>query len=286
MNEPSKLLVIGGFSAGKTHFGAQLLSRLQSRTCTFVLREASPSVALLEEALSKLSEGMTSEHTSRDLYGTIVLPITDANHREVDLIWPEFGGEQVDDFVKRRQVSAEWVSRIQEADSWVLMIRLIRMRTEEDLISRPFDSLLNQEMASDDPQQHELLDWSAQAKTIELMQMLLFYKGASMQLEISNPRLTVILSCWDELSKPAGSHPKDVLYEYMPLFGSFLETNWNTDSLSIYGLSALSRPLKSDTPDDDFRQKGPENFGYVVLEDGSHERDLTIPIGAAIGWNN
>jgi Double-GTPase 1 len=283
MNESSKLLVIGGFSAGKTHFGAQLLSRLQSRTCTFVLREASPSVALLEEALSKLAEGMTSEHTSRDLYGTIILPVINSDHQEIDLIWPEFGGEQVDDFVKRRQVSAEWVARIQEADSWVLMIRLIKMRTEEDLISRPFDILLKQPSEAKDVQQPISLDWSAQAKTIELMQMLLFYKEVSMHREMDSPRLTVLLSCWDELSKPLGTPPREVLHEYMPLFSNFLETNWKAQSLSIYGLSSLSKPLKSDSPDEEYKKNGPESFGYVVLADGSHNRDLTIPISTVVG---
>lgn len=283
MTEPSKLLVIGGFSAGKTHFGAQLLSRLQSRTCAFVLREASPSVALLEEALSKLAEGMTSEHTSRDLYGTIVLPIVDKNHREIDLIWPEFGGEQVDDFVKRRQIPAEWIARIQEADSWILMIRLIKMRTEEDLISRSFDVLLKQPIVAKDAQQQTPLDWSAQAKTIELMQMLMFYKEVSLQKRIRRPKLALLLSCWDELGKSAGTSPSEVLVEYMPLFSNFLNTNWEPEALSIYGLSSLSKSLKSDTPDEEYKKRGPEKFGYVVLPDGSHNRDLTIPIRTVIG---
>ena len=91
MNSPPKLLVIGGYSAGKTHFGAQLLSRLQSRTCVFQQREASPSLALLEEALVRLSEGMTTSHTSRELFGTILLPIVDTSGRQVDVVWPEFG---------------------------------------------------------------------------------------------------------------------------------------------------------------------------------------------------
>jgi len=287
MSQPSKLLVIGGFSAGKTHFGAQLLSRLQSRTCAFCLREASPNLVLLEEALAKLSEGMTSAHTSRDLYGTIVLPVTDQAGNAVDLIWPEFGGEQVDDFVMRRRVSPEWISRVRESDSWVLMLRLMKLRTDEDLISKPLDKLLEKSKnpAPEDtgPAKASNLEWSAQARSIEMMQMLLYYKEVSLYARVTLPRLTVLLSCWDELGKPDKTVPANVLEEYLPLFKKFLEANWTTDSLSIYGLSALSKPLKSDVPDEEFRKLGPEKFGYIILPTGDKDRDLTLPIRKVFG---
>lgn len=288
MNSPPKLLVIGGYSAGKTHFGAQLLSRLQSRTCTFQLREASPSLALLEEALVRLSEGMTTSHTSRELYGTILLPIVDAAGRQVDVVWPEFGGEQVDDFVATRRMSAEWIDRIEEANSWILMLRLMQLRTDEDLVNKPYDSAVDQVAdETQSPERHDSVGhgaWSAQARLLELMQMLLYFKEASLRSKVSIPRLTVLLSCWDELAKPEGTVPSSVLQEYLPLFAEFLMANWMHDQFAIYGLSALSRPLRNDVPDEEFRRLGPEKFGYVIEPDGRKNRDLTLPLKTVLGF--
>lgn len=290
MLQPSRILIIGGFSSGKTLFGAQLLSRLQGRESSFHLREASPSLALLEEALVKLSEGMTPGHTSRDLYGTTVLPVQDAKGNEIDIVWPEFGGEQIDDFVPRRSVSPEWIDRIQEADSWILMLRLMKFKTEEDLVTKPLDP--KPQVATKPPLTQEGLvseapfDWAAQSKIVELMQMLLYYKEASLYSTISVPRLTVLLSCWDELQRPDGAHPSDALKEHLPLFSDFLEANWNPGALTIYGLSALSKPLKNDVADEEFRRLGPEKFGYVVLPSGSTTTDLTVPISAVMGLDD
>lgn len=287
MPEPSKLLVIGGFSAGKTHFGAQLLSRLQSRTCAFQLREASPNLTLLEEALARLSEGMTSAHTSRDLYGTIILPVVDGTGDAIDLVWPEFGGEQIDDFVTTRRISSEWISRVRESDSWIVMLRLMKLRTDEDLISKPLDSFLGQERAdkstTEDNQLVDNLSWSPQARLVEQMQMLLYFKEVSLCSRVSLPRISVLLSCWDELGKPENTVPADVLREYLPMFKNFLASNWAEESLAIYGLSALSKALKSDVPDEEFRKLGPESFGYVILPNGVKNRDLTLPIRDAVG---
>jgi hypothetical protein len=290
MSQPSRILIIGGFSSGKTLFGAQLLSRLQGRESSFHLREASPSLALLEEALVKLSEGMTPGHTSRDLYGTTILPVQDANGNEIDIVWPEFGGEQIDDFVPRRSVSPEWIERIQEADSWVLMLRLMKFRTEEDVATKPLNP--QPMVATKSPLTQErlvpeaALDWAAQSKMVELMQMLLYYKEASLYSTISVPRLTVLLSCWDELQRPDGAQPANALKEHLPLFSDFLETNWNPGDITIYGLSALSKPLKNDVADEEFRRLGPEKFGYVVLPSGSTTTDLTVPIAAVMGLDD
>lgn len=287
MSQPSKILIIGGFSVGKTLFGAQLLSRLQARESSFHLREASPNMALLEEALVKLSEGMTPAHTSRDLYGTIVLPVQDNKCNMLDIVWPEFGGEQVDDFVARRTVTSEWVSRIREADSWVLMLRLMKFRTEEDLVSKARSPLsakiAPKSMSNETPTAPKEFEWSAQAKIIELMQMLLYYKESSIYCKIEIPRLTILLSCWDELEKPEGTVPAKVLSEHIPLFSNFLEANWHSGDLTVYGLSALSKPLKTDIPDEEFRRLGPEKFGYVVLPTGAVTPDLTVPIARVLG---
>jgi hypothetical protein len=60
------------------------------------------------------------------------------------------------------------------------------------------------------------------------------------------------------------------------MFVDFVTGNW--EHPLVLGLSALERPLKPKVPDLEYVARGPEHFGYVVLEDGSHSPDLTLPI--------
>jgi hypothetical protein len=46
----------------------------------------------------------------------------------------------------------------------------------------------------------------------------------------------------------------------------------------VYGLSSLGKTLRKDEPDDDYLNSGPEQFGYIVMPDGSRTPDLTAPI--------
>ena len=88
------------------------------------------------------------------------------------------------------------------------------------------------------------------------------------------PHLVVLLTCWDEIDSPG--KPIDVLQQRLPMFGDFVASNWK--DFSVLGLSALERPLDKKKPDNDYITQGSERFGYVVLEDGTHSPDLTLPI--------
>ena len=70
--------------------------------------------------------------------------------------------------------------------------------------------------------------------------------------------------------------PIDLLRERLPMFGDFVASNWE-DSL-VLGLSALGQALDKQEPDEDYITRGSEQFGYVVLEDGTRSTDLTLPI--------
>jgi hypothetical protein len=66
------------------------------------------------------------------------------------------------------------------------------------------------------------------------------------------------------------------LEQRLPLFSSFVQSTWAKPS--VLGLSALERPLSPRERDMEYAARGPEQFGYVVLPDGEHMPDLTLPI--------
>ena len=120
---------------------------------------------------------------------------------------------------------------------------------------------------------------SAELNAIETLQRLLFVRGTSLRHPLSSPCLGVLLSCWDELAAPEKKlTPSAILEKRAPLFSNFIQANWIANERKVWGLSSTGRKLPEEEPDVEFASKGPENFGYVVLENGKSDPDLTIPI--------
>ena len=115
---------------------------------------------------------------------------------------------------------------------------------------------------------------SDQGRTIELLQMLLYLGQFSLDRPLRKPRLTILLSCWDELKTT--ELPPALLATRLPMLWSFIRSNWI--SPSILGLSALEKALSKTEPDVDYATRGPEDFGYVILPNGERSTDITLPI--------
>ena len=262
------ILLIGESGVGKSHYGAQLLKRLMQEDGRIKMRGAATNLQPFEAVMASLDAGLSADHTATAVYHESRWPIVDEQGRKADLIWPDYGGEQVKDIIDDRRLPRAWLTRIAQSSAWLLMIRLQTTRADDDIFSRPLTSLKGN---SKEAREGRLSD---QARLIELLQILLYAKSTSGTRMGRLPRLVVLLTCWDEM-KNSGT-PIDVLHDRLPMFGDFVASNW-TDH-SVLGLSALERALDRTEPDKDYVTQGSERFGYVVLEDATQSPDLTLPI--------
>ncbi|UZE33588.1 hypothetical protein LOY69_23175 [Pseudomonas sp. B21-059] len=264
------ILLVGESNVGKTHYGAQFLKRLMVKACALKMTGAPTNLEAFTTALSCLTEGKSTDHTPADIYVESVWPISDEAGRYAELVWPDYGGEQVRNLVAQRRIPAAWRDRVVEATDWVLLIRLHSFRSEEDLFSRPLQSFASVE-AQGEAATYELSD---QARTVELLQMLLYLAQFHLDRPLHKPRLTILLSCWDELETT--ELPADLLESRLPMLWSFVRSNWALPT--VIGLSALERALDKTDADQDYAIRGPEEFGYVVLPNGEKSTDITLPI--------
>lgn len=272
-SEPTSLLILGESGTGKTHYGAQLLLRLNSQGGALRMRAAASNMTPFEAALRRLSEGRAAGHTATADYLESLWPVADGRGRAMDLVWPDYGGEQIRRMLEHRRVSVAWRDRLMRGAGWILLVRVQHADLSEDLFSRPLASL-GAAPATDRPYR-----MSDQSRLVELLQLLLHVRGVGTLVPIASPALTVLLSCWDELGPAgAGRPPAGVLAERLPLLADFVETNWRPDRLSILGLSSLGRPLQDREQDEEYIDRGPEHFGFIVRADGSLNPDLTLPI--------
>ncbi|PCI26490.1 MAG: hypothetical protein COB67_10000 [SAR324 cluster bacterium] len=277
----NNVLIIGGSNSGKTHFGGQLYGRLTSRQFEYKIAPDNrpDDLTIFTDVLNKLVEGKRAGHTESSANRSIELKTEDNNGNNVVFSFPDYAGEQVKMIVDNRRINSIWKDYIDNSSSWVLFVRLDDMKIREDIINR----------GSHDPEEIKkrnteipTMEISQSAYFVELLQTFLYMKGISTLNKVTSPNLTIVLSCWDMLKQDETSIPSDLLEERLPMLYNFIQNNWNKNSISILGLSSTEKSL-TDEADNDFIDRTPIDFGYIVNENGKKEKDLTLSIGTFIG---
>lgn len=269
------VLLVGGHDTGKTHYGGQLLGRLQLDRGTLRLRGTPETLAPFQKVLDRLAQGRAADHTPTETYEEIVLPLATPSG-PVDVVWPDYGGEQVRQVLDQRRVSEEWADRIVQSNAWILFVRPTALQTRDDIFTRPLHEI-SQGAGPPSPS----YGWSSQAWFVELLQIFRHIRRTGVLEPARRPSLVIILSCWDEVDRDNQKlGPPALLSKLMPLFADFVQASWVEGSWTVFGLSSLGKPLseKEGSEDEQYIEQGPESFGYVVHPDGTQSPDLTAPL--------
>jgi len=272
MNDASiRIALFGESDVGKSHYGGQLLSRIETESCELKMRVTPADLTPFDEVRTQLNDGLPASHTPSSVYRESIWQVVTEHGQQLDLTWPDYGGEQVRQLIDTRRMGPEWWERIQSADGWILMVRPKLAKQDADIFSRPLGDVRRPNTDAD-IKPHR----SSQARLVELLQMLLHsYQTRGPGCP---PVLTVLLSCWDELELAEGIKPSEELASRLPLLWSFINNRWGSDRSAVFGLSALGTALSTDKANEEFRNRGPEHFGYVVSAEGQRTSDLTLPI--------
>ncbi|GAB5606489.1 TRAFAC clade GTPase domain-containing protein [Sideroxyarcus sp. TK5] len=272
-----EIVLLGGPDSGKTHFAGQLYGRLKRNPGLLELRDTPADLSALEEVLHCLENGHAAGHTSAGTWTDVLLPLKDKRGNELDLRWPDYGGEQLRTIFTERQVTETWRSELRQADGWLLLIRLKKEITYPDalkeLVKRPSASNGAAARAG---------EWDGNARWVELLQILLHVAGVNTVSHGEQPRLAVLLSCYDELTTD-GLLPCQVLAEHLPLVSAFIDSIWKPSAVSVWGLSALGCLLEQNSDNENFINQGPEYQGWVVSPDGQQDSDLSRPLAWLLG---
>lgn len=273
----TSLLLIGKPHSSKTVFLSQFYSRLQKKKSSLKLYKSVDDLSPISGAREALASGEEPQTTPVEENVKFYLPI-EINQRQVDLKCPEYGGEQVLSIVENRELSKDWTASIQESNSWILFIRLNNINKSLDISDITYsEQHQGNSKESLSETEYKLSD---QSFFIELLQILLHSKGTDCHLLNDKLKLTIVLTCWDEMNTE--EKPHDLLKSKLPLLLNFVESNWNKNCLNIIGLSAQGFALDVAENKEKYQIEGPEEFGYLVLPDGSQTIDITQLIEQAL----
>lgn len=268
------ILVLGGPKSGKTHYGAQLVIRLNKRVGAIKFYSQPENLELFDAPMECLGRGRLARHTPVGVSKDVVMPIELANGSRARVVWPDYGGEQVEQMLRSRIAPPAWAARAMNADGWLLMVRPELFRSSRDLLHRPL-----RDFAPRIQPTSALPEWMPEAALVEMLQMLLYIRRSGRESRISKPRLVVAITCWDEArNEGLAATPHDELRRFTPMLTNFVEGLWESTTLAVVGISALGRTLSADADDEAFADRGPHRQGFVVLPNGGTTDDLTWPL--------
>ena len=265
---PRSLLLLGESDVGKTHYGAQVLRRLNAGRGAFELVEGA-NLRPFRTALDRISQGLSAPHTPRAEYSESIWTLCQrSSGSNMELVWPDYGGEQVTGMIHAKSLPGAWRDKIVKASGWIFMVRPSQVPLPEDILTRAVSL-----PAVDDPENSTL---SPQSRLIEVLQMLRYKKWSYLEHKGVLPPLAVLLTCYDELSTEES--PGVYCCARLPMFYQYLSSNWPKDRLRIFGVSPLGQPLSQTHPDENYATSGPEKSGFVVDEQGDKTGDLLAPV--------
>lgn len=271
-----EIVLLGGPNSGKTHYFGQLYGRLRRHAGQLQLRNelGTPTdLSALKEVLHCLENGHAASHTPTGTWAEVLLPLVDAQGSEMNLRWPDYGGEQLETVFKDREVPEAWRDRLSSSNGWVLLIRLHTETAYPDALAE-----LGERAKHNNGSVARPGVWDANARWVELLQILLHVAGLGTVARLRSPRLTVLLSCYDEL-ETSEALPSNVLATHLPLVSAFIHSLWADEAISIWGLSSLGCALDKNSENDKFIDEGPEHQGWVIAPNGGEpDADLTQPL--------
>jgi len=273
------LLVLGGPDSGKSTFRGQVFQRFEHRPGALKLLKSVGDIAAIEQDVNRLTRGLQPMHTSSNTYVSTDFALVDDTGLKYDLSFADFDGEQLRQMSNTNVLPALWAGRAQRADAWLLFLRIDSIRSVKGFMTHPVLIGPRADVKADATLPTPSTGTVTEGHAIEMIQRFLFVRGASLRNRLHSPRLAVLLSCWDELANTEKSLlPMDLLVQRAPMLARYLEANWESDELRVWGLSSTEQPLPAEVPNKEFARKGPENFGYVVTGAKQEDRDLTLPI--------
>ncbi len=265
-----QLLIIGKPHSSKTVFLSQFYSRLQKKKSKLSLYKAVDDLSPISGAREALANGDEPEATNTRKSENFFLPIKTSEGTKIDLKCPEYGGEQVDGIINNREVNKIWGEAINNSDNWIFFIRLNSVNHSTNISSIEVTKDNPPNIEADENKEYKISD---QSSLIELLQILLHHKDFNYHLRNQKVKLTVVLTCWDELSTE--EKPKSIFESRLPLLLNFIESNWDSQYIKIMGLSALGFPLINIDNKEKYQIDGPESYGYLIKEDGEKTDDIT-----------
>lgn len=281
-DDRSNVLILGSAEAGKTVYAVQFYERtLQGGALSATT--AAEDEMMIAHARERLQQGRKPERTKSEDKRTLLLDVTNAEGKTLQLRWPDYAGEDFARILRRRVLPADWLPQVQAASGIILMIRPEAERPRPNVLqhaviaaeetSQDEAPSSDQTQSSPEPTKRQRVELQPDAAYVELLQVLRYARGEGRRTQANWP-LLVLLSCWDEVQAPGS--PDALFHARYPLLSAYMRSTWPEQLRRVYGLAALGQALVDG--DNSGVQESPlAEQGWFVDATGRNS-DLTLPV--------
>jgi hypothetical protein len=275
MTNASSILIVGKPKSSKTTFLAQFVTIARKDKSTLRFWKTPENIQPIQDAITRLRKGDEAQSTSADSTSAIKLPVSIDQH-QFELNCPDYGGEQVNYILDQREMDAKWKELVESSDSWIVFIRPQSLPATFDLSNKSAQEMRQEIDLNNGPE----FKISEQSSYIELLQFMCSVKKSSFQRKLIRPKLTIALTCWDELTLE--TTPGEYIQDHLPLLNQFIRTNWVKESIKVMGVSAQGFELNEQNKEL-YLDDGPEKFPFIVRESSREKiNDLTLLIAESL----
>lgn len=267
MEQNTSIIILGQPSTSKTTYLSQLVMQVDSKKKAIKFRNKPDDISILKDAISRLRNGEEVQATPSENNTIIKLPLV-IDDKKIDLICPDYGGEQISHLLNVREIDSKWIELITQSTGWILFIRPSQLTVSYDISTKNIEEADKSELSISTE-----FRISDQSNLIELLQIFRNYKRLATQQKTIEPKLLVAFTCWDELDEKKS--PLEYIKKQLPLFYEFIANNWNDYSYSFVGLSAQGGKMADIK--EDYEISGPEECAYIVEQNGGENvYDLSL----------
>jgi hypothetical protein len=277
-NNDKQILIIGKPATSKTTFLVQLYSLMRSGNGALKLEGLPESIKPIEDDYKRLRRGETTQPTPADNNIDLVLKLSRGDDA-FTLICPDYGGEQINSLISNRVIKEQWVKLLANGNHWLLFLKLHDLTAMHDVTTKPATE--GESQNEENVKSTTDYELSEAPETVELLQMLLFFKACGIQNPITQIDLKVVISRWDELNTDI-SIPADLLQQKLSLLYEFVFSNWEEQKVSVWGLSAQGFDLTPAENKEKYLEEGNEKWAFLIRPDGKKSHDITELLGSVI----
>lgn len=280
----NSVLLVGGPDSGKTNYVARLWIALDSRCHSLRLKGKPSNITYVEEAVKHLMQGAFAPRSNKNFEAErqdCIFPVSvEGSTTDFELVVPDISGELWKSAVETMEISAEWMTQMQESAGAILFVR-----PHSDQIVVPLDWITAAKYLKD-----QKVDEAENLKTptqVMLCELLRFLEHTLQPPTKSRPRISVVVTAWDSVSdEEQALGPYKYLKKEFPLFAGMVK-NSDVIDFRIFAVSVVG----GDFDDEEFKGKYLEKSDIAasgfcvslvddVLSKGS---DLTLPVIWALG---